>query len=92
MTSARAGHTATLLRDGTVLIAGGGTIWPAATAGAEIYHPAGIKFTPQVQLVDKDTGSMTTLTVGDSFSFLVTGSPASSLLSVSYPGWPASLG
>jgi hypothetical protein len=34
MTTARMNHTATLLQDGTVLVAGGGT------AGTEIYHPA----------------------------------------------------
>jgi hypothetical protein len=33
----RHNHTATLLPDGTVLIAGGYTGWPAPTATAEIY-------------------------------------------------------
>ena len=39
MTAARAGHSATLLLDGTVLIAGGDG--PARLAGrsAELYHP-----------------------------------------------------
>jgi len=92
MTAGRHEHTATLLRDGTVLIAGGYSSWPAPTSSAEIYHPAGIQFTPKVQIVDNVTGSMTTLTVGDSFSFLVTGAPPSSLVFVSETGWSAPLG
>src|SRR5262245_40700643 len=43
MTTSRFDHTATLLSDGTVLIAGGaGNPYsnPAATTGAEIYDPA----------------------------------------------------
>jgi hypothetical protein len=39
MHSVRAGHSATLLRDGTVLIAGGGVENLVSTAGAELYDP-----------------------------------------------------
>ena len=48
MNTGRAGHTATLLADGTVLVAGG---WRAGNT-AEIYDPETKKFTP--------TGAMTT--------------------------------
>jgi hypothetical protein len=90
MTTGRLWHTATLLRDGTVLIAGGSSTTPIS--GAELYHPAGIQFTPKVQIVDNNTGSLTTLAVGDSFSFLVTGAPPVSLVSVSEVGWSGSVG
>jgi len=33
-------HTATLLLDGSVLVAGGYSLWPGATASAEIYRPS----------------------------------------------------
>ena len=92
MTAPRFSHTATLLRDGTVLVAGGISGWPTPISSAELYHPAGIQFTPKVQIVDYDTGSLTTLTVGDSFSFLVTGAPPLSLVSVSEAGWSGSVG
>jgi hypothetical protein len=101
MTVGRLGHTATLLPDGTVLVAGGaewvgggnGTNGPWSWFGtAELYHPAGIQFSPKVQIVDNNTGSLTTLAVGDSFSFQVTGAPPVSLVSVSEPGWSGSVG
>jgi hypothetical protein len=41
MTRSRSSHTATLLKDGTVLIAGGGSYWPHDTlASAELYRVA----------------------------------------------------
>jgi hypothetical protein len=46
MTTARHEHTATLLLDGTVLIAGGYSIWPAGTLGAEIYKPPVLQAAP----------------------------------------------
>ena len=52
----------------------------------------GAQGTPTVQIVDNDTGSMTALTVGDSFSYLVTGAPPFSLVFVSEAGWSGSLG
>jgi galactose oxidase-like protein len=103
MTTDRGWHTATLLNNGSVLIAGGlrnltpfdghgGAGADTILASAEVYHPAGIQFTPKVQIVDNNTGSRTTLAVGDSFSFLVNGAPPFSLVFVSEPGWSASVG
>jgi len=101
MTVGRLRHPASLLPDGTVLVAGGaewvgganGTNGPWSWLGtAELYHPAGIQLTPKVQIVNNNTGSLTTLAVGDAFSFQVTGAPSSSLVFVSEPGWSAPLG
>jgi hypothetical protein len=39
LTTPRSAHSSTLLPDGTVLIAGGYSVWPNATASAEIYRP-----------------------------------------------------
>jgi galactose oxidase-like protein len=102
MATDRGWHTATLLNNGSVLIAGGlrnltpfdghGAGADTILASAEVYHPAGLQFTPKVQIVDNNTGSLTTLAVGDSFSFLVNGAPPFSLVFVSEPGWSASVG
>jgi hypothetical protein len=46
MSTARSGQTATVLNDGTVLIAGGVDSTGAALNSAEIFDPIGITFTP----------------------------------------------
>jgi galactose oxidase-like protein len=84
-------HTASLLPDGTVLMSGGDSL-SGTLASAELYHPAAFQGTPTVRIVDNNTGSRTTLAVGDSFSFLVTGAPPVSLVSVSEVGWSGSVG
>jgi len=88
--AARMGSTATLLANGNVLVVGGFDELAAGSlsTSAELYGSTA----PTVQIIDNDTGSMTTLMVGDSFSFLVTGAPPSSLVFVSETGWSAPLG
>jgi hypothetical protein len=54
---ARAGHTATLLQNGKVLIAGGGDLGPTA----EIYDPAGDSFTPTGRSIASGLGHTATL-------------------------------
>jgi len=94
MTIPRAGHSATLLFDGRVLTSGGvaGTGNGDYLASAELYHSLNVPSTPTVQIVDNNTGSLTTLAVGDSFSFQVSGAPPLSLVSVSEVGWSGSVG
>jgi hypothetical protein len=65
MTVARAEHTATLLADGKVLIAGGVDSLGAPLASAELYDPASHSFTP--------TGSMATARAGHTATLLANG-------------------
>jgi hypothetical protein len=53
---------------------------------------SGVQGTPTVQITDNTTGSTSTLAVGDSYTFLVTGAPPLSLVYVSETGWAASEG
>lgn len=65
MNVARSGHTATLLRDGTVLVTGGMLRNGDFTATAETYDPATSRFTP--------TKNMTTARVGSAAALLPSG-------------------
>ena len=91
MVTPSAGHTSTLLPDGTVLMSGGGSL-SGTLASAELYHPAGFQRAPTVRIVDNDTGSLTMLAVGDSFSFLVAAALPFSPVFVSEPGWSGPVG
>ena len=65
MATARAGHTATLLQDGTVLVAGGNSVSYTITDTAEIYDPNSNTWTA--------TGSMSTPRWGHSATLLPNG-------------------
>ncbi|HEY1468167.1 MAG TPA: kelch repeat-containing protein [Candidatus Acidoferrum sp.] len=61
MTLGRSGHTATLLKNGKVLIVGGWTGRDASRRTAEIYDPATGKFTPTGSLAVERSGNTATL-------------------------------
>jgi N-acetylneuraminic acid mutarotase len=67
MNSARAGHTATLLADGTVLVAGGSRIdnseWELL-ASAEIYNPRTATWTPVQPMAEGRQGHTATRLIG----------------------------
>ena len=61
MNLGRSGHTATLLKNGKVLIVGGWTGRDASPRTAEIYDPATGKFTPTGNLTVERSGNTATL-------------------------------
>jgi hypothetical protein len=61
MTTGRSGHTATLLKNGKVLIVGGWTGRYGVRRAAEIYDPTAGKFTPTGNMVDERAGNTATL-------------------------------
>src|SRR5580692_10088927 len=61
MTIGRSGHTATLLKNGRVLIAGGWTGHYGRLGSAEIYNPAASAFTPTGNMVIERAGNTATL-------------------------------
>ena len=65
MTSGRVGHTATLLRNGEVLITGGGGSPASILSSAELYNPVSGTF--------HATGSMSVPRVGQSATLLPDG-------------------
>jgi TATA-box binding protein (TBP) (component of TFIID and TFIIIB) len=71
MTLGRSGHTAKLLKNGTVLIVGGWTGRDASRRTAEIYDPGTGKFTPTGSLVVERSGNTATLLLNG--KVLVTG-------------------
>ena len=70
MIEARMGHTATLLQDGTVLVAGGSL--GGALASAELYHPDTGTWTATASMINPRAGTATLLPDG---RVLVTGGP-----------------
>ena len=68
MLEPRAGHTATLLQDGTVLVAG--AVYPGTTTSAELYHPESGPWTATAGMIHPRSGTATLLQDG---RVLVTG-------------------
>lgn len=76
MHSPRAGHTATLLADGRVLIAGGFSSAGAAYSMAEIFDPATASFTPVAVQGTEERGSHVAIALADGSVLMLGGESA----------------
>jgi hypothetical protein len=76
MTMARFSHTATLLPDGTVLIAGGGTGYYTSTSSAELYRPPLLQAAPSLLSLSGDGLGQGAIQHADTYQVASSSNPA----------------
>jgi len=76
MLTPRHSHTATLLPDGTLLIAGGFSSWPMPASNAEVYHPASLQTPPVLLSLPGDGQGQGAIQHADSYQVVSPDNPA----------------